>query len=56
MGVSDGSPWEEEAIKYYLEAVCSVYEKLFERSDILSDVYMLSGGHSYTLWWTFSIL
>ena len=34
----------------------SVYEKLFERSDILSDVYMLSGGHSYKLWWTFSIL
>ena len=35
---------------------CSVYEKHFETSKILSDVYMLSGGHSYKLWWTFSIL
>ena len=34
----------------------SIYEKLFETSDILSDIYMLSGGHSSKLWWTFSIL
>ena len=30
--------------------VCSGYEQLFETSD----VYMMYGGHSYTLWWTFS--
>ena len=26
----------------------SVYEKLFETSDILSDLYMIYGGHFYT--------
>ena len=36
-------------------AQISVYEKLFETSDILSDLYMIYGGHSYIFWWTFSI-
>ena len=39
----------------FLEFCRSVYEKLFEASVILSDVNMLSGGHSYKLWWTFSM-
>ena len=33
-----------------------VHEKLFETSDILSDIDMLSGGHSSKLWLTFSML
>ena len=33
----------------------SVYEKLFKTSDILSDLCMIYGGHSYNFWWTFTI-
>ena len=53
---------EAEAVEHLFEGglrggrttVCSVYEQLFETLDVLSALYMIYGGHSYTSRWTFS--